>query len=185
MRDVSPDSWAGALRDLLERRMASPAFTRFIRRVTALDLTKRRACVRRFRAGSDYTVAYAHDEPNAVDVTLCFVRDFNQDQSDDWASGDVGGFELYLEREEDGVGDVAVYARNQEQPGVVAIDPAFATLAIVDRDKSRMRFVKYVSKAAPSDRFDVSTTYEFREVESESDGEGEGEDADADDADQA
>jgi len=163
------------LRRLLEERVASPAFTRFIRRVTALDLTRRRACVRRFRKGSDYTVAYAHDEPNALDVTLCFVDDSSQAKADDWASGDVGGYELYLDREEDGVGDVAaaaVYARNEEQPGVVSIDAAFGTLAIVDRDARRMRFVKYVGRAAPSDRFDVACTFEFREAEEEAQGGG-------------
>ena len=161
---VPPDSFEAALRDLAIRRLSSPAFTRLLSRVTALQLSHRRVCVRRFRKGSDYTVAYAHDEPNVIDVTLCFVDDSTSEFADEWASGDVGGQETYLEREEDGVGDVAVYRGDVESAGLVTIDPAFATLAIVDRDQQRMHFVKYVSKGAPSDRFDVACTFEFVEV---------------------
>jgi Rps23 Pro-64 3,4-dihydroxylase Tpa1-like proline 4-hydroxylase len=146
----------------LNKQMSRPSFTRYLQILTSVRVTKRRSRIRCFRAGSDYTVAYAHDEPTALDVNLCFVNDYSDDTARDvWASGDVGGFEMYLDKEDDGVGDVAVYARDQEAPGVVCIDPSFAVLSIVDRDPSRMRYIKYISKSAPSDRFDIASTYEF------------------------
>lgn len=110
-----------------------------------------------FYRGSDYTVANAHHTEAMVDVTLCFVDDYSQPVFPDmWCSGEVGGFEVYLEREEDGKGDVAVYVHNEEAEGIVSIDPGFCTLAIVFRDEERMHFVKYLSKFAPSDRYDVA-----------------------------
>jgi hypothetical protein len=92
-----------------------------------------------------------------------------------WASGDVGGNEVYLNKEEEeGEGDVAaaaVFAIGEESEGVVNIDPALGTLALVFRDESRMHFVKYVSQSAPSDRFDISFTYQVQEQEEEEEAE--------------
>jgi len=39
----------------------------------------------------------------------------------------------------------------------------------VYRDESRMHFVKYLSKSAPSDRYDIAFTYRVREDEEEND----------------
>ena len=96
----------------------------------------------------------AHGE---LDVTLCFV----DGDEDAWASGEVGGFDLYLEREpDDETGDVAaVYSRDQDGDGLVSIDAAFGTLSIVLRDEARMHFVKYVAHGAPSDRYDVAAVF--------------------------
>jgi len=161
---AAADEWTRALRDLERTKLQSPAFVRFLERVTALRLRGVQAEVRRFRRGSDYTVATAagvsaHGE---LDVTLCFV----DGDADAWASGEVGGFDLYLEREPDETGDVAaVYSRDQDGEGLVSIDAAFGTLSIVLRDAARMHFVKYVAHGAPSDRYDVAAVFECAEEE--------------------
>lgn len=148
----------------LANKLAAPSFTRFFELAVG-DLTPKSRSggqVRRFRKGMDYTVAHAHNTV-VVDMTLCFVLPGSDDE---WASGDVGGFEVYLNKEEEqGEGDVAAAVYGGESDGVVSIDPAFATLALVFRDESRMHFIKYVSASAPSDRYDISFTYQVEEEE--------------------
>jgi len=67
------------------------------------------------------------------------------------------------------IDEIIAEARDQESEGVVSIDPAFGTLCLVYRDESRMHFVKYLSKSAPSDRYDIAFTYRVREDEEEND----------------
>lgn len=149
---------------LVSQKLASPAFTRFFQLAVGdlIPQTRSGGEVRRFRKGMDYTVAHAHSQV-VVDLTLCFVTPGNEDE---WASGDVGGFEVYLNKEEEqGEGDVAAAVYGGESDGVVSIDPALCTLALVFRDESRMHFVKYLSKSAPSDRYDIAFTYQVKEDE--------------------
>jgi hypothetical protein len=153
----------------LREKMASPAFTRFFQLAVGDLIPEARSNgqIRRFRKGMDYTVAHAHSNV-VVDVTLCFVLP-GEDDNATWASGEVGGFEVYLNKEEEeGVGDVANAVYGGESDGVVSIDPALCTLALVFRDETRMHFVKYVSKSAPSDRYDISFIYQVKEEEDDS-----------------
>ena len=82
----------------IDARMSSAPFARLLRRLTGVRVTGTRRRVRRFRPGLDYTVAHGGlDASEArLDLTLCVVA-----RSEDWASGEVGGFETYLAAEED------------------------------------------------------------------------------------
>lgn len=106
----------------------STVFAKYLHLLTSLKPTTYRGEVRRFRPGLDYTVAHYGGmtvEPR-LDATLCFVAlqsashsddtkevvdeendDADDDEDDDedydnvWASGDVGGFECYIEADAD------------------------------------------------------------------------------------
>lgn len=47
-----------------------------------------------------------------------------------------------------------------DESGVLNVSPAANTLNLVLRDEGLMRFVKYLSAAAPSSRFDIALTYQ-------------------------
>lgn len=132
--------------------------------------------VRRFRAGSDYTVAHygllTHDP--RLDASLCFVDESSPDAIELWQSGEVGGFEAYvLADEEDEAAEV--YRRDDEQEsGVLNVSAASNVLSLVLRDEGLMRFVKYVSAQAPGSRWDLAA--QFR-PEPDEDGEDENKDA--------
>ena len=118
----------GSILSLLQHKLFQhPVFTKYLRVITELVPTSYRSEVRRFRPGLDYTVAHyggMTKEPR-LDATLCFVKDdyssggggvaaganvATSDGDDDdeeegedegpWSSGDVGGFECYIEAEE-------------------------------------------------------------------------------------
>ena len=77
-----------------------------------------------------------------------------------WASGEVGGFETYIEAEDEGDADAAVYAGESGEGGeeggdLLSVEAQHNCLSIVLRDPGTLRFVKYVSAFAPSARCDV------------------------------
>jgi len=109
----------------------------------------------------------------------------NEGEEDPWASGDVGGFECYIEADHKEGGDTAeaaeVYRGPSEGQGegddddtsLLSLSPGANVLSLVMRDCEVMRFVKFVSSSAPSSRWDVAVEYEIER------GEGEGEGAEA------
>jgi Rps23 Pro-64 3,4-dihydroxylase Tpa1-like proline 4-hydroxylase len=145
---------------------ASAAFARLVRRLTTLAFLGRRAEVRRFRPGLDYTVAHfgcLTPDPR-LDCVLSFVDEREESGgADAWAGGEVGGFEAYLlaDEEEAAAGAAAEVYRGPgegggDDAGVLNVAPAANTLSLVLRDEGLMRFVKYVSAAAPGSRWDVA-----------------------------
>ncbi|CAE8659943.1 unnamed protein product, partial [Polarella glacialis] len=78
-----------------------------------------------------------------------------------WASEEVGGFESYLaaDDEEETAEAQEVY-RGQENDGPLVNLPAVPNaLCLVMRDSKTLRFVKYLSRDAPSSRADISASY--------------------------
>jgi hypothetical protein len=178
---------SGAMLSDLKKVLESSAFGRFLERVTGLrSITGSRGEIRRFRPGRDYTVAhYGLLRPwSVLDATLVFCAgDGNpvdvdgtapDDSSPDvqWQSGDVGGFECYIEVDERGEdeeyrsasltqtnGNVEHGDEEQDDTELLSVSAANNTLSLVYRDPGTMRFVKYVSYQAPSSRWDVSMEY--------------------------
>ncbi len=67
------------------------------------------------------------------------------------------GFEAYILADDDEDGPAEVYRHVQDDDsGVLNVSASFNALSIVLRDEGLMRFVKYVSSAAPGSRWDVS-----------------------------
>jgi hypothetical protein len=131
--------------------------------------------IRQFRPGLDYTVAHYGllVDQSVLDATMCFVYDENDDK-DAWESGDVGGFECYIEAD-----DIDDDDRNGEKGGtgktgngpadeynedddteLLSVSASNNTLSLVYRDPGTMRFVKYIGSSAPSSRFDICVEYE-------------------------
>ncbi|GKY93485.1 prolyl 3-hydroxylase ogfod1 [Mayamaea pseudoterrestris] len=194
--DTLGDNLYNIRRDLLQ----SKPFARFLSILTGLRPTACKGHIRRFRPGLDYTVAHHGllTESAVLDVTLCFVAGSGKqqvmddnDESDEndtvkktsapldeadvaWQSGDVGGFECYIEAEDDedenGQGSTPADEYNQDDDTeLLSVSAGFNTLSIVYRDPGTLRFVKYLSAKAPSSRWDVAMEYQIENEEEEGD----------------
>ncbi|EFJ40470.1 hypothetical protein VOLCADRAFT_108132 [Volvox carteri f. nagariensis] len=168
---------AGSLLDRVRRDLlASGSFARLLKALTSVTMlgqTGELTDTGPGRAGLDYTVAHygiLTTDPR-LDVVLTFVDDSTDEAASAWQhqyrdaqAGEVGGFEAYLladEEGEDGGGAAEVYRVNadSEESGVLNVNAAANTLNLVLRDEGLMRFVKYVSFAAPGSRWDVVMEY--------------------------
>ena len=157
------------LHHLKTQVLESEPFARFLKRITSLDKPAgiRSGKIRRFRPGLDYTVAHYGllvDKP-VLDATICFVYDDNGDK-DAWESGDVGGFECYIEADDDDAqkGPADEYNEDDDTE-LLSVSASNNTLSLVYRDPGTMRFVKYIGYSAPSSRYDISIEYEVPEDE--------------------
>ena len=127
-----------------------------------------------------------------LDCNLCFVDDgllnidgskknngnteVNNDKIIDWESGERGGFECYIaaENEDNEAAEVYKHDNDDEDGGIVlSVSPTFNTLSLALRDDGTMRFIKYVSSVAPSNRYDISTSFcvDYSDDEEEEDDE--------------
>ncbi|TIB38636.1 hypothetical protein E3P86_01525 [Wallemia ichthyophaga] len=110
---------------------------------------------RRFRPGLDYTLARGEkstSETSRLDVGLNLT-----DNDDIWQSGAVGGWDVWLNGEEDS--DEATYGDSgdgDEDAPLLSLPPHFNRLHIVLRDAGLLHFVKYVSTRAMNSRWDVT-----------------------------
>lgn len=94
---------------------------------------------------------------------------------------DVGGHEVYMAGDEDAHEDAAVYtagaAGGEDEDDNILFFQAAAwnKMTLVLRDSGTLRFVKYVSRHAKGDRWDISGTFEIEEQDQEPEEEGRGE----------
>ncbi|KAF2099329.1 hypothetical protein NA57DRAFT_55300 [Rhizodiscina lignyota] len=198
--------------ELINEFLPSPQFKKWLSLVTGgLTITRSNVLARRFRKGSDYTLATGYDEQQPrLELSLGITPSKGWDGDDNGADetnatpgaeangssatlngseGDnVGGHEVYMAGDDDedevelkasntGAGqrrkaDPAVYrtAADDEDDSVLFTTPAsWNTLSIVLRDKGVLRFVKYISKSAPGDRWDVLGEYDVTGLDEEED----------------
>lgn len=72
---------------------------------------------------------------------------------------DVGGYETYMAGEDE-EGDAATYKASDDDDNVLFTMPAsWNKMSIVLRDSGVLKFVKYVSKSAKGDRWDLTGTF--------------------------
>ena len=217
------------LRELLEDLFPSEAFQKWLSLATGQTILSHDLLVRRFRRGSDYTLATGYEE-DVPRIELCLsltptsgwgdnptesekdtdgqatTKGKGEDDKANTAADEpgVGGYLVYMGGEdEDGPDhdeagsdhgvevpldmstgarstraarpkkskqDPAIYlgGGEDEDDGVLFSMPAgWNRLGIVLRDKGTMRFVKYVSRMAKGDRWDL--TGEFAILDEESD----------------
>ncbi|KJZ78368.1 hypothetical protein HIM_02406 [Hirsutella minnesotensis 3608] len=89
--------------------------------------------------------------------------DDDADEDDDY-----GGQEVYMAGDDDGDGDAAVYKTVSDADNVLFFESAvWNRLTIVLRDSGALKFVKYVNRKAPVDRWDVSGVFEIEEQDDE------------------
>lgn len=171
----------------------SEAFLRYLKRVTSMDkpygILGDGETIRRFRPGQDYTVAHYGllMQRSVLDATMCFVRDTTEYDQAMWESGDIGGFECYIEADidddekdvgtdgiedpDDASGGAADEYNEEDDTELLSVSASNNTLSLVYRDPGTMRFVKYVSSNAPSSRYDICMEYDLPpDDENENDG---------------
>jgi Rps23 Pro-64 3,4-dihydroxylase Tpa1-like proline 4-hydroxylase len=106
-------------------------------------------------------------------------QDHDEDDDED---DDVGGTEVYMAGDEDANEDAAVYKAAEDDDNILFFQAAaWNKLTIVMRDSGALRFVKYVSRRARGDRWDISATYG---VEDQEEREGTGPEVEGDSQDQ-
>ena len=91
--------------------------------------------------------------------------------------GGVGGHEVYMAGDDDEAnGDAAIYktSSDTDEDNVLFSVPAiWNNMSIVLRDSGILKFVKYVSKNAKGDRWDISGAFAVKETDDNDDKEGE------------
>ncbi|VEU39134.1 unnamed protein product [Pseudo-nitzschia multistriata] len=103
----SPEAVGRLLQKVQKEVFESEQFLRYLKRVTSLDKPTGFGGsgdrIRRFRPGLDYTVAHYGllQQESVLDATMCFVRDTTEYDTAMWESGDIGGFECYIEADID------------------------------------------------------------------------------------
>ncbi|KAG6311639.1 hypothetical protein E4U44_004077 [Claviceps purpurea] len=100
-------------------------------------------------------------------------EDENVPDSLDTEQVDVGGMEVYLAPDNDENDDAAVYKSSGDQDSALFFQAAsWNKLTLVMRDRGTLKFVKYVSRKARGDRWDVTAKFGVAD-DGEGDGEGE------------
>lgn len=162
----SPHGKLGAgLSDLCAGLVSTPAFRRWLNACTGLaprDAGYVEA--RRFRPGLDYTVAARATAPATdraeLDATLVFVQDGDAERVKIWEEEEVGGFESYIAEDDDETAEAQeIYKRDADDGPLVNLPAKSNTLCLVMRDSQTLRFVKYLSRDAPSSRVDVAACF--------------------------
>ena len=147
---ASPHARVGrALEAVRGELLNSSAFAKLLWRLTALRVTHSRALARRFRPGLDYTVAHfgvLTGDESRLDASLCCVAETAEDDANGWQSGEVGGFECYLQAEQSADGQplpaADVYKARDQQAGgededeeddLLSVHASANTLSLVHR----------------------------------------------------
>ncbi|KAK3497699.1 Oxoglutarate and iron-dependent oxygenase degradation C-term-domain-containing protein [Neurospora hispaniola] len=85
---------------------------------------------------------------------------------------EVGGHEVYMAGDDDEDEDAAIYKSSEDDDNILFFQAAaWNKMTLVLRDSGTLRFVKYVSRAAKGDRWDVSGSYEIEEQDEDPDAE--------------
>lgn len=89
-------------------------------------------------------------------------------------SEEVGGHEVYMAGDDEADEDAAIYKASGDDDNILfAQAAAWNKLTIVLRDSGTLKFVKYVSRKAQGDRWDISALFDVEEQEEDEEGNGE------------
>ncbi|KAI6770306.1 hypothetical protein HG530_004935 [Fusarium avenaceum] len=94
---------------------------------------------------------------------------------------EVGGQEIFMSGDDDADEDAAVYKAGGDDDNILFFQaPSWNKMTIVMRDSGILKFVKYISKSAKGDRWDISGAFEVEEEDDDDAGEGPAPDEDED-----
>ncbi|TQS34894.1 hypothetical protein Golomagni_04704 [Golovinomyces magnicellulatus] len=99
---------------------------------------------------------------------------------------DVGGHEIYMAGDEDDNQDAAIYKHcldTEDENVLFTIPASWNKLSIVLRDRGVLKFMKYVSRNAKGDRWDISGTFGVTVENRDEDSENEEEEEEEEDGD--
>lgn len=84
----------------------------------------------------------------------------------------VGGHEVYMAGDDEDDEDAAIYKASADDDNILFFQAAsWNQLTMVLRDSGTLRFVKYVSRKAKGDRWDISASFDIEEGDSEDESE--------------
>jgi len=151
-------------RDLEETLFKSSAYNRWLLAITGQIVSESNSAVRKFRRGQDYTIAHGNSisKDPKLHSTLCFVKSDTKNEYDAWMSGNFGGFECFIPTSsevEESDATAEVYDTKSSEEHLISVHASFNTLSLVHNEEHDLCFVKYLSKFAPSDRYDVHFCY--------------------------
>lgn len=185
-QDSGIDIPQSPLQELLDVFLPSRQFRQWLSIATECQIEDYSILARRFRKGLDYALATSHEGKPRMEFSLGITptTGWGEDDEDDEEEkkvedkkkpnskrksetvveegDDVGGHEVYMAGDEEEDGDAAVYksSGDADEDNVLFTSPAtWNKLSIVLRDSGVLKFVKYVSKAAKGDRWDICGAY--------------------------
>lgn len=83
---------------------------------------------------------------------------------------EVGGHEVYMAGDDDANEDAAVYKSSGDDDNILFFQAAaWNKMTLVLRDSGALKFVKYVSRKANGDRWDISGVFEIEELDGDED----------------
>lgn len=200
------------IEELVNVLFPSKAFRKWLKVATHEKIESYDILARRFRKGSDYTLATTHEGAPRLEVSLGFTPSPGWGGDDEPESEEeeenpepkgkkakaaakkaareeaqkkaeeaerraaeyvhVGGQEVYMAAEEEDDADAAVYkasAGDDDDPTLFTSPASWNKMSIVLRDSNVLKFVKYISRNAKGDRWDVSASFQVFEKEDSSD----------------
>lgn len=159
----------------LSKFFHSTTFKKYLVILTSLIPLSEQIVIRRFRPGKDFTLAtniqineLLKNLPNYIEAilegTLCLTP------SDGWESGELGGYELYMDNQDDtnieqdkDLEDAAIYKADDSGNSVlINKPPSWNSFNLVLRDKHILQFIKYVSWSAKTSRWDLSMKWDVK-----------------------
>ncbi|QEU62923.1 Tpa1 [Kluyveromyces lactis] len=152
--------------------LQSISFKKWIVQLTKLVILSEQLLIRRFRPGKDFTLATTTEVNELLKTVPGFVEAILEctlclTPSKGWDSGEVGGYELYMNNQDgDEDDDAAIYRADDDGDSVLINKPAsWNSLNLVLRDENVLQFIKYVSWAAKSSRWDISLQWDVKSEE--------------------
>lgn len=219
------------IKELLTQLLPSPKFRKWLELATECKIESFDLLARRFRRGSDYTLAKNHEGKPQLEISLGltpthgwgdsideidkedkghsalgpgfnsenprtmsrevpfpeeakesngfseFIKEnFHnehelEEKTENFSPQDaeIGGYEVYMVGDDNEAEDAAIYKESlyPDDNILFTIPASWNKMSIVLRDKGVMKFVKYVSRNAPGDRWDISGAYGVRDMEHE------------------
>lgn len=153
--------------------LRSPPFLWLLAQIAGCHPHEARVSIRRFRPGMDYTLAHAGQMLKAKALKRAPVLDASfvvvppakpgaeraRRAAAAWDSGDVGGFECLVPRDDSSTAAEVYNVHDDTVDGVTSVHPITNALVLAFRPPATMRFVKYVSAVAEGSRWDVNVEY--------------------------
>ncbi|KFA78167.1 hypothetical protein S40288_01353, partial [Stachybotrys chartarum IBT 40288] len=197
--------------ELLDIFLPSRQFRQWLQVATGCTVESHDLLARRFRRGLDYTLATGHEGKARLELNLGITPSSgwgDEDKDDagmtekqgkksakgkgkakavdkgaDKEVDEVGGHEVYMAGDDDEDEDAAVYKSSGDDDNILFFQAAaWNKMTLVLRDSGTLKFVKYVSKRAQGDRWDISGVFGVDDGDDEDEDEANGKDGAGDDS---
>lgn len=153
----------------LSQFLQSFVFKKFIAYITCLVPMTQSVIVRRFRPGSDFTLADRLQlNKNVEDLLDCVLEGtLSLSLFDDWTKGNIGGYQIYMMNEEETGDDQAVVHDDNGESVLINKPASWNSFNLVLRDENVLEFIKYVSWAAKGSRWDIKMLWDVKSTDDE------------------